>query len=56
MLQRRPNILPRKFDMALNKFIRLADSLVEFESDLNQKQIPITSLHALTLHKEEIKF
>lgn len=41
--------------MSLDIFIRLADSLVEFEFDLNLNLIPIDSVHSLEIHREEIK-
>ena len=41
--------------MSLDIFIRLADSLIEFEFDLSQKTIPINSVHSLAVHRDEIK-
>ena len=41
--------------MSLDNFIRLADVLIEFESDLKLKQLPIGSVHSLNTHKDEIK-
>lgn len=41
--------------MSLDNFIRLADSLVEFSSDLNENRIPVTSNHAVNVHKDEVK-
>ncbi|XP_037823862.1 uncharacterized protein LOC119612203 [Lucilia sericata] len=41
--------------MSLDHFIRLADSIVEFEADYNENRYPINSLHALEIHRQEIK-
>ena len=41
--------------MSLDTFIRLADILIEFESDLNLKQLPLGSVHCLAIHRDEIK-
>lgn len=41
--------------MSLEKFIRLADSLVEFEASLNDKQVPMSSIHSIETHKDELK-
>lgn len=41
--------------MSLDKFIRLADRLVEFEASLNDKQTPLTCQYVLETHKEEVK-
>ena len=41
--------------MSLEKFIRLADSLVAFEVLLNGKQIPLTSSYVVAVHKDELK-
>lgn len=40
--------------MSLDKFIRLADNLVVFEASLNDKDFPMTSVHSLEVHKEEL--
>ena len=41
--------------MSLEKFNRLADSLVAFEVLLNGKQIPLTSSYVVAVHKDELK-
>ncbi|XP_046807521.1 uncharacterized protein LOC124420038 [Lucilia cuprina] len=41
--------------MSLDNFIRLADSLVEFDSEFNENRLPISSCHAVEVHKLEIK-
>ena len=41
--------------MSLDKFIRLADFMVEFESDLTKKVIPINSKHSVAIHRDELK-
>ncbi|KAM7356671.1 uncharacterized protein ACRADG_002324 [Cochliomyia hominivorax] len=41
--------------MSLDQFIRLADSIVEFEADLNNNQYPVSSLNALEVHRYELK-
>ncbi|XP_065356165.1 uncharacterized protein LOC135950558 [Calliphora vicina] len=41
--------------MSLDHFIRLADSIVEFEADYNENRYPINSIHALEVHKYELK-
>lgn len=40
--------------MSLDKFIRLADSLVVFKAGLNDKNLPKSSIHSLEVHKEEL--
>lgn len=41
--------------MSLDRFIRTADNLVEFEASLNEKNIPMTSIHSIEIHREELK-
>ncbi|XP_065365574.1 uncharacterized protein LOC135958605 [Calliphora vicina] len=41
--------------MSLDQFIRLADSIVEFEADLNDNRYPLTTHHALEVHRFELK-
>ncbi|GBP14399.1 hypothetical protein EVAR_100641_1 [Eumeta japonica] len=41
--------------MSFAKFIILADSLVDFSSDLNEHRIPVTSVHAISIQREEVK-
>ncbi|XP_075162725.1 uncharacterized protein LOC142235353 [Haematobia irritans] len=41
--------------MTLDKFIRAADHLVEFEASLNENKLPTTSLCLLETHRDEIK-
>lgn len=41
--------------MTLERFIRLADSLVEFKSSLNDEQVPMSSIHSIETHNDELK-
>ncbi|XP_059217544.1 uncharacterized protein LOC131994722 [Stomoxys calcitrans] len=41
--------------MSLDRFIRLADSLVEFEAALNSNELPVESVCLLDTHKHEIR-
>lgn len=41
--------------MALERFIRIADSLVEFEAAFNDNQLPVTSVFSIETHKDELK-
>ncbi|XP_075150572.1 uncharacterized protein LOC142224672 [Haematobia irritans] len=41
--------------MALEKFIRISDSLVEFEAALNDNVLPTTSVCLLETHRDEVK-
>ncbi|XP_073821599.1 uncharacterized protein [Musca autumnalis] len=41
--------------MSLEKLIRLADSLVEFEASLNANELPLTTSAFLDIHREEVK-
>ncbi|XP_075157897.1 uncharacterized protein LOC142231164 [Haematobia irritans] len=40
--------------MSLDRFIRVADNLVVFEASLNGKDFPMSSVHSLEVHKEEL--
>ncbi|XP_065357232.1 uncharacterized protein LOC135951499 [Calliphora vicina] len=39
----------------IDQFIRYVDSIVEFEADLNNNEYPLTSHHALEVHRYELK-
>lgn len=41
--------------ISLDHFIWLADSLVEFDYDSTDNRYPLTSLHAIDLHRSDIK-
>lgn len=41
--------------MSLDRFIRVSDSLFEFEASLTDKQTPMSSIHSIEIHKEELK-
>lgn len=42
-------------NMSLDKFIQLADSLVEFEAALNGNELPVSSICLLETHRDEAK-
>ncbi|XP_075159384.1 uncharacterized protein LOC142232519 [Haematobia irritans] len=41
--------------MSFDSFIRLADSIVEFEADLGGNVYPIDSVHSIRIHLEELR-
>ena len=41
--------------MSLEKFIRLADGIVEFEDMFDSKRIPVASSYVVPIHQEELK-
>ncbi|XP_037826677.1 uncharacterized protein LOC119614634 [Lucilia sericata] len=41
--------------MSLDQFIRFADTLVEFEADLNNNQYPVDSVHTIEVHRGELR-
>lgn len=41
--------------MSLGPFIRICDSLVEFESSLNNNELPLSSVYDIETHKEELR-
>lgn len=41
--------------MSLERFIRVADSLVQFESCFNDNQFPVSSVFSMETHGDELK-
>lgn len=41
--------------MSLDRFIRVTDSLVEFEAAFNDNQLPISSVFSIETHRDELK-